>query len=94
MTRKEISDVLAKSGFTPYEIYSYGITYTNDKMKIFVGNTVTAVYIEKPQDIFISTIKYSNDEIYNIKISEDEDYERIKKLTIETKAGESEIYFE
>lgn len=93
MTRKEISEILANNGFTLHKIYGNNDTYINGEIEVFVADTITAFYVDKLQNSFFSTLKYHNDELCSIKITEHEDYENFKKLTIETKASENEIFF-
>lgn len=94
MTRKEISDVLTMNKFTYYNDDSYGDTYVNGEMEIFIDDILTTFYMGSLEKGLSTSLRYRNDELYNVQISNCESFENLKKLTIVTNAGVSEMYFE
>ena len=93
MTRKEIGQALEKGGFKHYHETEYHSSYYYGEMEVYIDDYLTSFYLGHLEIGINASLTYRNDELSKVEVENHQHFENLKKMTIETEAGESVFCF-
>ena len=95
MTRKEIEQALEKGGFTLYHESEYHSSYCYGEMEVYLDDYLTSFYLGHLEIGINASLTYRNDELFKVEVENHnhQHFKNLKKMTIETQAGESIFSF-